>query len=96
MYLKSKGTKQKLTVHDTPQHNGVAERLNRTILEKVHAMLHASGQPKFLWGKVARHAVWLKNRTPTKALNGGTPFEAVYGVKPNLCNIREWGCQVWV
>jgi hypothetical protein len=24
-YLKSKGTAQKLTVHDTPQHNGIAE-----------------------------------------------------------------------
>src|SRR5882762_5597950 len=35
LHLKKNGTKQKLTVHDTPQHNGVAERLNRTILEKV-------------------------------------------------------------
>jgi transposase InsO family protein len=26
LHLKSKGTAQKLTVHDTPQHNGVAER----------------------------------------------------------------------
>ena len=33
MYLKSKGTVQKLTVHDTPQHNGVAEHQNRTIVE---------------------------------------------------------------
>jgi hypothetical protein len=48
LYLKAKGTKQKLTVQDTPQHNGVAECLNRTLLEKVWAMLHASGQPKFL------------------------------------------------
>lgn len=30
-YLKSRGTEIKLTVHDTPQHNGVAERRNRTI-----------------------------------------------------------------
>jgi len=35
LHLQQNGTKQKLTVHDTPQHNGVAERLNRTILERV-------------------------------------------------------------
>jgi IS30 family transposase len=96
MYLKSKGMRQKLTVHDTPQQNGVAEHLNCTILEKVRAMLHSSGQPKFLWGEAARHAVWLKNRTPTKALNGTTPYEAAYGTKPNLGGLREWGSQVWV
>ena len=33
MYLKSKGTVQKLTVYDTPQHNGVAEHRNHTIVE---------------------------------------------------------------
>ena len=32
-YLKSKGTQQKLNVHDTPQQAGVAERRNRTIGE---------------------------------------------------------------
>lgn len=97
VHLKRKGTKQKLTVHDTPQHNGVAERLNRTILEKVRAMLHASGQPRMLWGEAAHHAVWLKNRTPTKALNSGaTPYEAAYGKKPDLRGVREWGSRCWV
>ena len=33
-HLKSKGTISKLTIHDTPQHNGVAERRNRTIVER--------------------------------------------------------------
>ena len=33
LYLKSKGTEQKLMVHDTPEENGVAERCNRTIVE---------------------------------------------------------------
>src|ERR1700723_3445165 len=40
------------------------------ILEKVRAMLHVSGLPQFLWGEAARHAVWLKNRTLTKTLDG--------------------------
>ena len=34
-YLKSKGTKRRVTVHDTPEHNGVAEQLNRTLAERV-------------------------------------------------------------
>ena len=38
-HLKKAGTIRKLTIHDTPEHNGVAERLNRTLLEKVRAML---------------------------------------------------------
>ena len=53
MYLKSKGTVQKLTVHDTPQHNSVAERRNHTIVERVCALLHSSGLPKMFWGEVA-------------------------------------------
>ena len=59
-------------------------------------MLHASGQPCFLWGEAARHAVWLKNCTPMKDLNGITPFKALTGKKPDLRGLREWGCQVWV
>ncbi|PPQ85111.1 hypothetical protein CVT26_005400 [Gymnopilus dilepis] len=34
VYLKLKGTTQKLNVHDTPQHLGVVERHNRTIVER--------------------------------------------------------------
>jgi len=38
-YLKSRGTQIKLTTHDTPQHNGIAERLNRGILEHIRAFV---------------------------------------------------------
>ena len=95
-YLKTKGTMQKLTVHDTPQHNGVAERRNRTIVERIRALLHSSGLPKTFWGEAARHVVWLMNRTSTKAVEGMTPFEAVFGKKPDLRHVREWGERVWV
>ena len=42
-HLKSKGTIAKLTVHDMLQHNGIAEPCNRTIVECIQALLHASG-----------------------------------------------------
>jgi GAG-pre-integrase domain len=95
-YLKSKGTTQKLTMHDTPQHNGVAEHRNRTIVERIRALLHASRLPRFLWGEAARHVVWLMNRTSTRAVNGKTPYEATFGKKPDLCHVCEWGEKVWV
>jgi Reverse transcriptase (RNA-dependent DNA polymerase)/Integrase core domain/GAG-pre-integrase domain len=95
-YLKERGTKQKLTVHDSPAQNGVAERRNRTILERIRALLHASGLPRNLWGEAARHVIWLMNRTSTKAVEGKTPFEAVFEKKPNLKDVREWGERVYV
>ena len=84
-------------VHNTPEYNGVSERLNRTLLERTRALLHSSKLPKNLWGEAINHAVWLKNRTPTHALpDGETPYEVLYKKKPNLNQLREWGCKVWV
>ena len=95
-HLATAGTARKLTPHDTPQLNGVAERLNRTLLERIRAFTHESGLPKTLWGEALRHATWLKNRTATRALDGKTPFEALYGRAPDLSVLRVWGCPVWV
>lgn len=83
-------------VHDTPEHNGVAERLNRTLIERVRAMLHASGLPKSLWGEAIAHAVWLKNRTSTRALGTKTPYEMLYKSRPDLSNLPVWGSRVKV
>ena len=54
-------------------------------------MLHSSGLLKFLWGEAINHAVYLKNQTGTKALEGKTPYEVFYGVKPNLKGLPEFG-----
>jgi hypothetical protein len=59
-------------------------------------MLIAADLPRFLWVEAIRHAVWLKNRSPTRALNGKTPHEAMGLGKPNLANLHEWGMVVWV
>ena len=37
-HLKRNGMEWKLTTHDTPEHNGVAEQLNRTLVEHVHTI----------------------------------------------------------
>jgi transposase InsO family protein len=95
-HLAAAGTAQKLTVHDTPQLNSVAERLNRTLLERIHAFVHTSGLPKTLWGKGLRHATWLKNRTATRALDSKTPFEVLFSAPPDLSGLCLRGCPIWV
>ena len=95
-YLKTKGTHQKLNVHDTHHQTGVAECCNRTIAERICTLLHASGLPKNLWGEATRHVVWLLNRTTIKVVEGMTPYEAAFEKKPNLKGVREWGEKVYV
>ena len=95
-HLRMKGTERKLTTHDTPQHNSVAKRLNCTLVECVRAILHASKLPKNLWGEAVMHAVYVKNRTATRSLDGKTPYEMLYGKKLNVKDLPVWGTRVWV
>ena len=66
-YLKSEGVRHELTVPKTPEQNGVAERLNRTLVEAVRSMLIDANLPHKFWAEALSTAVYLKNRSPTKA-----------------------------
>ena len=37
-------------------------------------------------------ATYLRNRSPTKAVEGMTPFEALYGKKPDVSHLRAFRC----
>jgi hypothetical protein len=56
-HLEQAGTARHLTVHDSPQSNGKAERANRTIGEGIRALLASSGLPESLWAEAAAHHV---------------------------------------
>ena len=69
-YCKGHGMKFEKTVPKTPQHNGVAERMNRTINDRVRCMLSHAKLPKSFWGEAMRTAVGLINLSPSVPLNG--------------------------
>ena len=62
-YLRSEGIQHELTVPRTLQQNGVAERLNRTLLEKVRSMLIDQKIPHAFWAGALATSVYLKNRS---------------------------------
>ena len=49
-YLKKYGIVSQLTPPYTPQHNGVSERRNRTLLDMVRSMMSFSDLPASFWG----------------------------------------------
>ena len=95
-YLAEKGIKHELTTPNTPQHNGVVERMNRTLLDKVRAMLLDANLPESYWFDALQYAVHIHNITLTRALTDQTPEEAWSGNKPNVSSLRVFGSWAFV
>ena len=91
-YLKRRGIDHQLTTTDSPEQNGVAERMIRELLEKARAMMAATNIPNTLWAEAIANAAYVRNRSPTSALQNMTPFEAWWGHKPSLKHLRTFGC----
>jgi transposase InsO family protein len=70
----------------SPQQNGVVERRNQMVVGMARALLKQRGMS----------AVYILNRSLTKALNGRTPYEAWHGRKPAVSHLRVFGCFAFV
>jgi len=79
------------TVLYHPASNGVAECAIEVLTVAAHAMLHDAGLPQILWAEAFSTVTYLRNRTPTRALDRLTPFELLYGMKPDLADLRTFG-----
>ncbi|KAL0365526.1 UNVERIFIED_CONTAM: Retrovirus-related Pol polyprotein from transposon TNT 1-94 [Sesamum angustifolium] len=79
-----------------PLNNGVAERMNRTLLEKVRCMLISSGLPKSFWGETLVTAAFLINRSPSVPLNGQIPESVWTGNAVDISSLRVFGCSAFV
>ena len=69
-YLKRDDIRHKRTVPKTPQQNGAAKRLNRTLVEISRSMLLDAKLPQKFWAQSVSTAVYLRNRCLTKAVQG--------------------------
>ncbi|GJY40225.1 ribonuclease H-like domain, reverse transcriptase, RNA-dependent DNA polymerase [Tanacetum coccineum] len=91
-YCKENGIARQLTAPYSPQQNGVVERRNRTIMSTTRCMMKATNMPQNFWAEAVRHAIYILNSVPIKALEDITPYEAIKQRKPNLENLRVFGC----
>ena len=59
-------------------------------------MLHHANLPTSFLEEAVSTAVFLRNRSPTVAVNKKTPFECWYNAKPYVSILKVFGCIAYV
>ncbi|KAE8667244.1 hypothetical protein F3Y22_tig00112428pilonHSYRG00010 [Hibiscus syriacus] len=95
-FCRKEGIKRQFTVANTPQQNGVAERMNGTLLERTRAMLRDAGLEKSFWAEAVNTACYLVNRAPSTAIELKTPMEMWTGKPADYSNLHIFGSIVYV
>jgi len=69
----------------------VVEKKNRTLVECARSMIKGKNLPSVFLDEVISTTMYLRNKSPTKFLEHGTPCEAFYGYKPIVKHFRIFG-----
>jgi len=94
-YFRDKGVIHNTAAPYTPEQNGVAERFNRTLMERVRAMLFDAKLGYEHWADAASTATYVKNRSPSSH-SSQTPWELFFGRKPDVPGMRVFGSKAYV
>lgn len=96
-FLRNQGIQRRLSVVRTPQQNGVAERFNRTLVEMARCLLLQSNLSDMFWADAVATACHLRNRCPSRSINGDTPYQRWFNRdKMSLNYLRAFGSTVYV
>ena len=91
-----KGIRHELSVPYSPQQNGVAERMNRTLVKTARSMLAHAGLPDTFWAEAVEAAAYIRNRVPTSAISGNkTPLEVWSKKRPGVSHLKVFGCMAY-
>ena len=58
-------------------------------------MLESKKLDANLWDEAMHASAYIQNRVPHSSVKGKTPFEAYFGHKPDVLNLRVFGSTAW-
>ena len=99
-WLRQKGIRHELTSPYSPESNGKAERINRTLRDIARPLLQNIGSLRLrnhMWENAIATACYLRNRSYTSACYtpDSTPYQALTGEVPNLTHLRVFGSEAY-
>jgi hypothetical protein len=59
-------------------------------------MLHDQDLPLEFWAEACNMTIYVQNRSPHRILEDKTPEEEFTGVRPEIGNLRIFGCPVYI
>ncbi|RVW62859.1 Retrovirus-related Pol polyprotein from transposon TNT 1-94 [Vitis vinifera] len=95
-YCATQGIRMEKTIPGTPQQNGVAERMNRTLNERARSMRLHAGLPKTFWADAVSTAGYLINRGPSVPMEFRLPEEVWRGKEVKFSHLKVFGCVSYV
>ena len=95
-YLSEAGIQHIVSPPYTPSQNGLAERMNRTIMENARCILEDSQLGKEFWGYAVLTVGHVHNRLPSRSHNHISPLEHWTGKLPEIGHLRVFGSTTWV
>lgn len=97
-WIKRRGIVHEITTTYSPESNGAAERLNRTLLDMARTMMIGmETQRKDLWAEAVHIASFLRNRLLSKSSRERKkPYEIIHGKRLRLDHLRTFGSRAYV
>ena len=93
-FYKNEGIARHRIVSHTPQQNGVAEQMNRTLLERAHCLLSNAGLSRDFWVEAVNTACYLVNCSPSTAIDCKTPYEVWSCTPADYSFLKTFYCHV--
>ena len=94
-YLAKHGIKKQLSAPESPQQNGISERMNQILINITRCLLIESGADPTFWAEAVHTASYLHNKRLSTAIKGNTPEKLWSGKKTNLKHLMLFGCRAW-
>ena len=79
----------------TPQQNGIAERMNSTLLERARSMLSNANLGQELWEEAVSTTFYLINQSPSMELDCKILEQVWTGHPCDDLNLKVFGCEAY-
>lgn len=91
-FFKNTGIKHEKSNVETPQMNGIAERINRTLMDLVRSMLKSAKLPQKFWAEAVVTAAYIRDRVGHTSIKGDVPLAIWTNRTPSVQHLKVYGC----